>query len=160
MTAIYADLLDVMRRELVACDELLKVLQEENRILGQRKAEGLEEVVSNKKDQLSRIEELAAQQNQTIQSLGHTPDKEGIKQLLAAAPQNMAGELDQTWQKLQSLLIEMRDLNLANGKLLEGNRRQAERVLDIILGKSDKVTTYDQAGATTTRRGPHSYAKV
>lgn len=152
----------LLTRESAGVERLWAVLQAEHEALARRDAEALDRLVADKQQCIAELEQVGQEQRQLLEAAGLAPDRAGLETLLQRVPGGAGEALRAAWDSLHQRLAECQRQNVANGRLLEGNRRFAQQALAALLGTEGGATTelYDRGGATSLARGNRSYAKA
>jgi flagellar biosynthesis/type III secretory pathway chaperone len=152
----------LLARESAGVERLWVVLQGEHEALTRRDVEALDQLVADKQQCIADLEQVGREQRELLEKAGLAPDRSGLETLLQRMP-GVAGEtLRAAWTAIHQKLAACQQQNLANGRLLEGNRRFAQQALTALLGAGGDAVTelYDRGGATSLARGNRSYAKA
>lgn len=153
--------LEILRKEVDCAGELLDVLHREQEALGQRDADTVEGVVTEKQAVIGRLEELQGERLGLMDEGGYTRDSEGMAALVVAAPEALSADLDNAWQDFEERLQRCQEQNQVNGQVLESSIRQTRQALSILVGGgATESGLYNRDGAKTGPTGTRSYAKV
>ena len=137
------DLDDVLQQEAQAAHQLLAALHREREALGSRDLDATGETAREKEALITRLESLAARQNQLLARAGIDP---GTRDLDSALKSAGLGALLERWQALLEVLAQCRHQNLINGGVIEISRRFAQQVLDGLRGASPDGRLYGPDG--------------
>lgn len=139
---------EILVREIECAAAFVQVLNAEKTALAGRDPGALETAVEAKQRCAEELQELDRQRVELLKSAGFSPDRAGVESCIQWCDAD--DSLSPRWQRLLALLEQCRDLNLANGNLLELNRHHAERALAILRGQQPDAKLYGPAGETTT----------
>lgn len=145
------DLEDVLQQEADAAYQLLAALRKEREALGNRDLDATGETAREKEALITRLEDLAARQNELLALAGIDP---GTRDLDGALKTAGLGALLERWQALLDVLAQCRQQNLINGGIIEMSRRFAQQVLDSIRGASPDGRLYGPDGDAKGESGP------
>ncbi|MGM0594024.1 MAG: flagella synthesis protein FlgN [Pseudomonadota bacterium] len=148
----------LLQQEHEALSALVETLEREHALITQRQAAELEALASVKESQLNALNGLARQRSELLLRAGVSDDKAGFMSLLQ---DDTSGELAELWQTIERQLHQCQDQNQINGQLLEANKKQAQELLALLLGReSGHNTLYDQQGNTSSSLGQGTSVKA
>jgi flagella synthesis protein FlgN len=139
-------LMESLSRDLSICNELLRILAEEQKALQEKDTDVLERVVTDKIPLLEALEQSAGQRQQWAQAAG-AMDSEGWQALIESL-NNRA--ISDAWQQLSERYAQTRKQNEINGKLLSRHQQTVGKILDVMRGKTAAPTLYTGSGASST----------
>ncbi len=153
-----ARLLTLFDQEIEQADALLSALQDEHEALQQRTASAIDSALTRKTQRLKDFDETERARRQLLRTLQVPDDRAAIGAFLTKQTDN-APALTQRWSRLLSVAAQCRHQNQLNGALVEMQRRQVQRALDVLRGAPES-TTYGPTGTAERRGGSHSLAKA
>lgn len=139
-------LMESLNRDLSICNELLRILAEEQKALQERDTEILERVVTDKIPLLEALEQSAAQRQLWAQGAGAL-DSESWQKLIESLNNP---KISEAWQQLSERYAQTRKQNEVNGKLLSRHQQTVGKILDVMRGKTAAPTLYTGSGASST----------
>lgn len=135
---------EILGREIECVTALACVLEAEKEALAGRDPHALEETAKDKQCHIEELGELDRRRTELLKAAGFAADRAGLENCIQWCDAD--GPLLDRWRQLVSLLEKCRDQNLANGSLVELNRRRAEQVLAILRGQQADTRLYGSAG--------------
>lgn len=127
-------------------ETLEKLLEQEFDALNQRNIDQLQQLIVQKTDALTLLEENNIARNQLFIQAGITPNKAGLQQYSAQLPETQATTFKSQWSKLEKILHSVNDKNQRNELIISRNSRNLEQLLSILRGQNQKTMLYDQSG--------------
>lgn len=125
---------------------LENLLDEELNALTQRDIQRLQQLVEQKTDALSALEDNNQVRNQLFIAAGITPNKQGLESFLSYLPAPAAEQFKQHWITLENSLRAVNEKNKRNELIIGRNSRNLEQLLSILRGQNQKNVLYDQSG--------------
>ncbi len=119
--------------------------------MSERRLEGLNELLRQKKAQLHALEESEAKLRQSLEEAGYPPGVQGVRAFLRGAPSG----LDEAWHALEEQLRAIQARNEANGRLIYRNLDHLQRLIDLATGaheRADQITYGTQGGYHASSR--------
>jgi flagella synthesis protein FlgN len=153
-----ARFLRVLNHESEQVGILLELLKQEFELLKSSPGDALEALLSNKKQQLKKVEQSVAAHRQFLKQQGLSNDRQGTESYLEACPDNTA--LQQTWRHYQELLQACQDQNEINGGTVAANQRQVNQALNLLLDLGDINKTYGRSGESRPSRPSKTLGKA
>lgn len=130
----------------VLLDTLEILLEQEFEALNQRNIEQLQQLIVQKTDALTQLEENNIARNQLFAQAGITPNKAGLQQYCDQLPDTQATMFKSQWSKLEQVLLSVNEKNKRNELIISRNSRNLEQLLSILRGQNQKTMLYDQSG--------------
>lgn len=144
MTASLTALLACLEKEARLMESFLQVLQEEAKVLEEGASEDqLAETTSRKNTLADEIVEAAAQRNGFLTDLGFETDGPGLNAACAQHP-----ELVPARQALLDITAQARELNEANGRIIDVFLEHNQRTLETLRRLAGVGDIYDASGRT------------
>ncbi len=138
-------LLQLFNDDIGISQQLLQLIQDEFKALGERDLPQLEKILGCKLPLLTLLEQHGRQRSDTLQSLQLSTDQLGLEQL--ASNSSQGDELLARSAQLSELLEQCRAANLLNGRVIRSNQISTNSVLSILRG-SETPDLYDSRGST------------
>lgn len=138
-------LLQLFSDDIDTSQQLLALIQDEFKALGERDLPQLEQLLSRKLPLLSLLEQHGRQRSELLQSLHLSADQQGLERL--AAGSRHADELLARSAQLSAQLEQCRAANLLNGRIIRSNQSATNSVLGILRG-AETPNLYDSRGST------------
>ena len=141
-------------------EQLENLLEAERKALSNRQLEEIQDKTEQKQALLTRYLELNKDRVTLLQSLGYTPDGDGVSNMIAAAPASAQTVLNDSWSKLQRKLSSLQESNKINGLISSHNLKNIEQLLSIMSGRSAKDRLYNQKGSAGHYRAQSRIGKA
>lgn len=138
-------LLQLFNDDISVSQQLLALIQDEFKALGERDLPQLEQILGRKLPLLSLLEQHGRQRSELLQSLQLSADQKGLEQLATRSQQG--SELLARSEQLGELLEQCRAANLLNGRVIRTSQTAANSVLNILRG-AETPNLYDSRGST------------
>ena len=135
-----------MQLQIEACRAMVEMLEKEHTALEGRDAESIQTTSEAKNAVLDRINTLDSTRNQILSSLSISQDGSGMARFIKQFDPSSSGGLLTLWTELHELAERCQKLNQINGTVIELSRRNAQRAMDIISGRSATDSGYDPEG--------------
>ncbi|MCG5513580.1 flagella synthesis protein FlgN [Ectothiorhodospira shaposhnikovii] len=126
-------------------------LQLEGQALSTRDLETLNLAIAQKQQQVERLEQLTRDQGALLKREGYENNAQGMARCLR--DWDAEGVLAPIWDRLVDLMTRCRQLNLANGGVVETKRRHVEQALHILRGEDPRTELYGPRGQPTSAGG-------
>lgn len=144
-------------QDTAACQALLQLMQAEREALQKRDADTLGNVIEQKAHYLQQLERSAKTRTTWAQQVQAADPDSAWHQLLHNLRQP---ELQQQWNALKELMVECRQQNETNGKLLARSQHTFGRLLNIMRGQSEAPSLYTAKGARTGGSSSHNFGEA
>ncbi len=141
----FAQLRNILEREIVGATTLLRLLHAEQGLLQHSQFSGLPATAKKKEVEITDLNALAREQGALLRELGITDASDSIVRRLFAPPGMR--ELRIKWEVLLGLLQDCQRQNQINGQALELGRQHNNRALALLFGNNDADSTYSRDGA-------------
>lgn len=130
--------------------QLLQLLNIEKQLIetGQAEPEEITTISQKKEKVLKAVEVDIANRNEFLQSLGLTPDEEGINSFFAKLPANLNAPLSRGWQQLIDTLNKVQEANNLNGQLINRASQHYETLISAVKATQTKVKVYNPKGGS------------
>lgn len=138
-------LLQLFNDDIGTSQQLLELIQDEFKALGERDLPQLEQILGRKLPLLTLLEQHGRQRRELLQSLQLSPDQQGLEQLATHSQQG--SELLARSAQLSELLEQCRAANLLNGRVIRTSQISTNSVLGILRG-GETPSLYDSRGST------------
>ncbi len=151
----------LIEQDIQTTERLSTLLQQEHNSLQQRDSQELNRIVADKQYCMTKLEQSAKQRGGWITFLvertGMTPN-ESWKRLLEELKDP---ELPQLWDQLQESLINCKQHNEVNGKIITRGHKTLKQLLGILRGKSvETPRLYNASGDTSAQGQSHTVIKA
>ncbi|MCB1829592.1 MAG: flagellar protein FlgN [Gammaproteobacteria bacterium] len=150
-------LLQMLAAERKTAGELLRLLEQEHRVLVQGEAEAIRSISLQKQAQINQLGEQLQQRDRFLAVRALPAGKAGTDLIVELLPAD--SEIDECWRQLQALAAQLNDRNEVNGGIVALAQRHVRQALNILTCHTEQNTTYGPAGQQTGRM-PQSLAKV
>ena len=124
------------------------LLQEEQDALKSGNADVLPDLIERKADVTRQLAPLSDTRNSFLVRAGFNTDRAGIESWLAKQPNDNA--VRHSWEKLQRLAAEARELNRLNGELIRLHLQNNAHALEALFSSSNRQDLYSADGQATT----------
>ncbi|MFL0799131.1 MAG: flagellar protein FlgN [Agarilytica sp.] len=132
-----------------ACNTLLELLDKEQDALQSRDAESLAEIIDQKLQPLTHLEESAKQRA----SWANISEPEKFSEKWNAMLSKLAtGTIKDDWETLKKLTKECQYKNEVNGKILGRQQQVYGRLLELMRGQTKAPTLYTASGTATSNQ--------
>jgi flagellar biosynthesis protein FlgN len=139
-------------RSLQDIRDLEETMLEEMRAIESRDVDALHKIVAGKSTLVTRLEAETAQQRTWIEQAQLTFTPAGIERFIHDF--DHGDQLGARWAELREAIGRCDQLNKANARLIERDRRRIAMTLRILQGEDPSSTTYDPRGRTETAGQP------
>ncbi len=144
----FAQLGDILTREISAATTLLHLLHKECKLLQHNNFSELAATANEKEIEISTLNALAREQGSLLQKLGISDDEDCTIHRLFAPPGMR--ELRMQWEALIELLHDCQRQNQINGQALELGRQHNSRALALLFGDRNTDSTYSRNGSRSS----------
>ncbi len=127
----------LIEREAQETARLLEVLAREHDALAALDPAALEAVVEEKRAILERLESLARERGERLQTAGFSPGLDGARACLAAGPESV----NATLERLVTQIRECARYNRRNGEIVLQSRQRVQAALTVLGGQPPQVET-------------------
>ncbi|PQJ95269.1 flagella synthesis protein FlgN [Chromatium okenii] len=128
--------------------QLETVMLEEARVIATRKPDALQHVVTQKSALVVALEAETAKQKQWVESAQLPFSNSGVAQFFTQFEN--AQSLNEQWGQLREIGMRCDQLNRANARLIEHDRKRIATLLRILKGDDTASTTYTPQGRTAS----------
>lgn len=139
-------LLKAIEKACVEAKNLKQLLVAEKECLQQRQFIAHQSLVKQKNQCLMSLEATDQERQQRLQGMGFNSDKEGFMLFLQQVPANWKDRFTGCWEELSDLMNACARLNKVNGKILAHSQSSMERLMAVIKGASQQMSTYQANG--------------
>lgn len=126
MTALLQDLVQDRQRYI----KLKDLLEEQRTLLLERNSEQLDLVNKELMQIYQQLADSATVRQQSLQTLGFSADKAGLRQFIQRLPQQHQGKINALWEDLQRHAQLCQQLNERNGMVLHMQQQIMENVVN------------------------------
>lgn len=126
MTALLQDLVQDRQRYI----KLKDLLEEQRTLLLERNSEQLDLVNKELMQIYQQLADSATVRQQSLQTLGFSADKTGLRQFIQRLPQQHQGKINALWEDLQRHAQLCQQLNERNGMVLHMQQQIMENVVN------------------------------
>jgi len=139
MTTSLPPLQSLLEQEGTVMGQFIQLLQTEQLALKDGKTDELEALDAQKAALVAKLNEQGELRNQFLRGAKLAPDREGVEAWIQANPKDFA--VRQQWGRLKSAVVEARELNLLNGKLIAMRLQHNQQLLGALLSSSGTPQT-------------------
>ncbi len=146
-------LAEVIAAEAGVVTAFVALLKEEQEVLTAGNADALPGIAERKTATAQQLTPLAAARNAELSRQGLAADRAGMEAWLASHPGDRT--VKQSWEKLQALTAEAKELNRLNGELIRLRMQHNTQLLETLLAATHRQDLYGadgQAAQATSRR--------
>lgn len=136
----------LIQRDQQACDELLKLFEEEQQLLKDREVDALEALIVKKAENLKILENGAQLRTLWIKNQCQDSDKP-LDQLWEAAITDLQPGLLDRWKTLKQSFKTAQEKNEVSGKVLARKNEAYSRILSILRGQGQANNLYTARGS-------------
>lgn len=137
-----------LRQDITHSQQLLQILHAERKALEERDYTELDNLISQKKMWLEKLEANAAQRRHWLQKYGFADDSSALETLRSTAP-----AVARCWEEAAAAWSECQNASQINDQICRRTRLVVERVLDILRGQTSNAATYDANGSSQRESG-------
>lgn len=143
---------DAIRKHILSdiqtCQNLIRLLQEENSALNSRNFDNLEEILERKNIQLNLLDNSV---NTRMEWIKLAPDNQN-NDTRAIWDKMLSDinriEISEAWITLQNLIDQCRQKNEVNGKIVIRNQAIFSKLLKVLRGQNGPTTLYTAKGSS------------
>lgn len=143
--------LSTVEAELAAVQRFVALLERETQMLLKGETDDLIDLARQKNGLAAELATLAAQRNRTLAASGLSSDRAGVVAWFAAHPSETQAAT--AWSALLGVAAQARELNRANGELVQVRMKDNARALEILLGSNASGNLYGPDGQSTPASG-------
>ncbi len=151
-------LLQILERESEQIRDLLEMLEQEFQLIKTNPGKALEELLTQKRQQLKQVEQSTLAHHRFLQQQGLSSDREGTKSYLEKCLENQS--LQTAWNSYLELLQACQKQNEINGGAVALNQRQVNQALNLLLGIGEGNQTYGRSGESRPARPSSTLGKA
>jgi len=122
LKSLVAELARGIQADRKRCAALLPLLEQQQRLLAATDADGLAETGRKIEGLLAELRESARSRVRCLGELGLPADQQGMRKLIQKLPAPLSGQMQDSWQALETSLAQCKALNERNGELLASQR--------------------------------------
>lgn len=148
-----SSLAEIILAEADVVSAFVLLLQEEQEALKSGNADALPALIERKTVVTGKLAPFSNGRNDILTRAGFNTDRPGIEAWLTKYPNDNA--VRHSWEKLQSLAAEARELNRLNGELIRLHMQSNAHALEALLSSANRQDLYSadgQSSTGTTRR--------
>jgi flagellar biosynthesis/type III secretory pathway chaperone len=153
-----AKLEDLLRRQLHAYARFRDLLHAEHRALTRRDRAALEQCIGERSYLVAELEALDQSFADLLRRHGVAVSPAAVRKLLDRLPRRGDPAPSDLWRQLLTVAAECRDQNALNGRIIDLNRQQTERVLRLLTGNGGGSATYAADGKVAHQKTPATLA--
>lgn len=124
----------LLEGELAQMGDFIKLLTEEQSALTAGDTEALEALSATKVALVQTLNRSGEARNVALRSAGLENDRPGVEAWIRGNPKDLA--VQQLWNSLKVAVVEARELNLLNGKLIAMRLQHNQQTLSALLSSS------------------------
>jgi flagella synthesis protein FlgN len=150
-----------VEREIKLVSALLDVLRQEYAAMANNELPALETQVNKKQELVKNIQENEQNFARQMENTGISLDQQGINTALEGVDPRVKQKVIAFWDELRDLAEECQRQNEINGRVLEINKINTQRLLNILRGQMPETqTTYGPSGKTNSKSESKSLVQV
>ncbi len=143
----------------VAISRVSELLEAEQQLLAGRDLHRLPALTAEKTDQAEKLEHLERERQHLLLAMGYQEaNAEAMRQALAGLPGGHEANTD--WEQALGALQRCQKLNQQSGIVLNNQRQQTQRALDILMGDQAQAVTYGPGGRENRPTPGHNLGKA
>lgn len=151
MASASSAFLQTLEAEVAAVQGFVTLLEREQQMLVKGEVDDLIDLVAQKNAIAAELAGLAARRKQLLAADGLANDRAGVVAWLEAQPpEERAGTV---WSSLLTVAREARELNRANGELIQVRMQNNAQALEILLSSNTAAGLYGPDGQSTPASG-------
>ncbi|MEW5756014.1 MAG: flagellar protein FlgN [Pseudomonadota bacterium] len=150
---------ELFRNHITISEQTLELLRLERASLEENRLDDFKAITDKKAGVLDALAQADIEIFTRLQEAGCAGSAVGIQEYLASLDPTAAHRLQPLWDEIMELTRQCQHANLVNGTMIEACKKEAEQMLDILLGRSQKVELYSSSGKAV-RNTPHNSIKA
>lgn len=147
---------ELFRNHITISEQTLELLRLERLSLEENRLDDFKALTEQKADILNALAQADIEIFTRLQKAGCADSATDIQTYLAALDPTAAHRLPLLWDNIMELTRQCQHANQVNGAIIESCKKEAEQVLDILLGRSQQVETYSSSGKAVRNRPNNS----
>jgi flagella synthesis protein FlgN len=150
-----------VEREIQLISALLKILRQEYAAMANNDLPAIETQVNIKQELVKNIQENEQNFAAQMENTGIRLDQQGIDAALEGVDPREKQKVISFWDELRDLAEQCQRQNEINGRVLEINKINTQRLLNILRGQMPETqTTYGPSGKTNSKSESKSLVQV
>ncbi|MEW8050271.1 MAG: flagellar protein FlgN [Candidatus Thiodiazotropha sp.] len=149
---------EILQNEIEQSHRLLDLLRTEYTLLQKGSPQALQELITEKKQQLKLVETAVMTHNRFLEQQGYGADRQGTEAFIQQCSDNEL--MSETWHRFSALLEACHKQNEINGGAVQLNQRHVVQSLDILKGVSQRDKTYGPSGESKPNSTSKSLGKA
>lgn len=145
--------LELLKADLHNTKQLQSLMQLERGYIEQRDLEALNNLLVEKAELLSSIEENELKRRKSLIPGEFDPSPEGYRAYIATLEPDLAKQCHEYFELLQTELLKCKELNTVNGIVVNRSQRRNRQTLDILKGKPAQNELYTKSGVASNSSG-------
>lgn len=137
------DLKNLLAQDIHQLSAMIDLLSQEKELLPTTDMKQLQLLTEEKNAQLEQIRERAKLKIHALVGMGFRPQSGSPSRFIAASGLT---ELYRLWQQAEQALIQCRQLNQNNGRIMAHMHKRLDRLSDIVRGGSSRQKLYGAGG--------------
>ncbi|MEF8723055.1 flagellar protein FlgN [Candidatus Accumulibacter phosphatis] len=146
-----ADFAQTVDSEIAAAQSFVALLEREQQMLVKGEVDDLLGLVRQKNNVAAELARLAAQRKRLLAASGLPNDRAGIAAWFAAHP--VEKSVHSAWSVLLAVAAQARELNRANGELIQERMQNNTQALEVLLGSNAASNLYGPDGQSAPPSG-------
>lgn len=142
ITTLINKLIQEIRKDVVLAKELVKILQHERIVLEQKNIEQIETVTEKKARIILALNDNQLVRDSIQEQLGSSIGFKGLQCILKKFNLQKHPGFKETFQELEKLLLQIKNLTEINGTIISISQAQTARIIDILYGREN--TSYGE----------------
>ncbi|MES9826985.1 MAG: flagellar protein FlgN [Candidatus Thiodiazotropha sp.] len=150
--------IEILHNEIEQSQRLLDLLRTEYTLLQKGPPQALQESITEKREQLKRVDAAVATHNRFLEQQGYAADRQGTETYIQQC--SNLESTSETWHRFITLLEACHKQNEINGGAVQLNQRHVAQTLDILKGISQRDKTYGPSGESKPNSTSKSLGKA
>ena len=150
MASLHQELRSIFDSQITAATQLLELLKKEHDAVADQNADDIEQLLNAKQAQIECLETLTTKQDRLLVEAGFNPSRSTTEKFLIQHDTGGSFELINLWHRLSDVVMQCRDQNQRNGRLVTLRRRKTEQALNILRGQSPDSQSYGPDGTAVS----------
>ncbi len=146
----------LFRNHIKISEQTLELLRLERLSLEENRLDDFKTITEQKADILNALAQADIEIFTRLQQAGCTDSAAGIQSYLKTLDPAAIHRLPMLWDDIMELTRQCQHANQVNGVIIESCKKEAEQVLDILLGRSQNVELYSATGKAVKNRPNNS----
>lgn len=150
----------LMGADLQYTDDLSDLLQQERTALRDRSVEQLTQLLNQKTDLLTKLEQNSQQRSALLMQESFSVDAEGMRSFFSACQPELTRRFQEQWSQLENQLQRCNFLNEVNAKIAHRSQLTTNHILGILTDTSRHLELYSSRGFPSDKKEKQTIAKA